>query len=265
VLSVRVIPCLDVADGRVVKGVRFADLRDAGDPVELARRYDAEGADELCFLDVRASADRRRTLVQLVARVARELFIPFTVGGGIASLDDIHAVLDAGADKVSIGSAALRDPGLVEAAARAFGSQFVVVSLDVGPAVAGARMLTSHGGRQRSEREVVAFARELAERGAGELLLNDMERDGTRDGFGLALLAEVGAAVPIPVIASGGAGCPADFVAAARAGAAAVLAAGILHDGSVRVAEIKAAMAAAGLPVRSVGPARPLGASTEGR
>lgn len=254
-LSRRVIPCLDVKDGRVVKGVRFEGLADAGDPVELARRYDAEGADELCFLDVTASSDRRKTLVRLVAEVARELFIPFTVGGGIRSLDDMRALLEAGADKVSVGTAALRDPGLIARAANEFGSQFLVVSLDVGRAPDGSRRLTTHGGRETTDVLASDFARQMADAGAGELLLNDMERDGTKDGFGVGLLHEISTAVDIPIIASGGAGRVEDFVAAVRDGGAdAVLAASVFHYGTLRISEVKQAMAAAGIPVR-----RPLG------
>ncbi len=254
-LSRRLIPCLDVKDGRVVKGVQFLGLTDAGDPVELAARYDAEGADELCFLDVTASADKRSTLTQLVGRVARELFIPFTVGGGIRSLDDMRAVLEAGADKVSVGTAALRDPALIERAAREFGSQFLVISLDVGRRADGARVLTTHGGREPTDVLVHDFARRMADAGAGELLLNDMERDGTKDGFGVELLASITAAVDIPVIASGGAGTAAHFVdAVAKGGADAVLAASVFHYGELSIAEVKAAMAAAGIPVR-----KPLG------
>ncbi len=215
-LTRRVIPCLDIRDGRVVKGVRFQGLRDAGSPVELARRYDAEGADELTFLDITASSDKRGTLVKLVAAVAAELFIPFTVGGGIGSLDDMRAVLEAGADKVSIGSAALRDPRLIAAAALEFGSQFIVVSLDARREADGVVRLTSHGGRRATGVDALDFARRMAETGAGELLLNDMDRDGTGDGFGVALLRQVSDAVDIPIIASGGAGSPADFVAAVQ-------------------------------------------------
>lgn len=250
-LSHRVIPCLDVQGGRVVKGVRFQDLRDEGDPVELAARYDEEGADELCFLDIGASADARGTLVDLVRRVSRALFIPFTVGGGVRSLDDMRALLEAGADKVSVGTAALRDDGLIAAAAREFGSQFLVVSLDAAPAGPGRWCLTTHGGRQRTEVDAVEFARRMADAGAGELLLNDMDRDGTGQGFGLDLLRAVSSAVPIAVIASGGAGRAEDFARAiAEGGADAVLAASVFHRRQLTIAEVKRAIAAHGLPVR---------------
>lgn len=249
-LTRRVIPCLDVQGGRVVKGVRFADLRDAGDPVALARRYDAEGADELTFLDITASSDKRATLAELVTRVSRELFIPFTVGGGIASLEDMFAVLDSGADKVAVGTAALRQPDLISAAANRFGSQFIVVSMDV-RREGGRYLLTSHGGRARTDVEAVDFAREMARRGAGELLLNDMDADGTKAGFGIDLLQAITRAVPVAVIASGGAGAVEHFSAAVlEGGADAVLAASLLHFGEVSVAEIKAHMARCGIPVR---------------
>ena len=251
-LTRRVIPCLDIRDGRVVKGVQFQGLRDAGDPVELARRYDREGADELTFLDVTASADKRATLVDLVERVAEQLFIPFTVGGGIKSLDDMRAVLDAGADKVSVGTAAVRDPKLIAEAAETFGSQFLVVSLDV------ARqedrwLLTTHGGRQMTDVDALDFAEEMARLGAGELLINDMSADGTQAGFGIDLLRAVSARVRVPVIASGGAGSVTHFAEAVTDGGAdAVLAASVFHFGTLSIAEVKAAMARAGVPVRPV-------------
>ena len=258
-LSHRVIPCLDVKEGRVVKGVRFEGLRDAGDPIELARRYDAEGADELCFLDITASSDRRRTLVDLVEAVSRELCIPFTVGGGIRSLDDMRLVLEAGADKVSVGTAALREPDLIARAAAEFGSQFLVVSLDARSNADGSVHLTTHGGRQDTGIDAVDFARRMAAAGAGEILLNDMDRDGTCDGFGLGLLARITAAVDIPVIASGGAGQASHFVDAVRhGGAAAVLAASVFHRRELSIAEVKQAMAEAGLPVRPVTPPAPI-------
>ena len=251
-LTRRVIPCLDIRDGRVVKGVQFQGLRDAGDPVELARRYDREGADELTFLDVTASADKRATLVDLVERVAEQLFIPFTVGGGIKSLDDMRAVLDAGADKVSVGTAAVRDPKLIAEAAETFGSQFLVVSLDV--ARQGDRwLLTTHGGRQMTDVDALDFAEEMARLGAGELLINDMSADGTQAGFGIDLLRAVSARVRVPVIASGGAGSVTHFAEAVTDGGAdAVLAASVFHFGTLSIAEVKAAMARAGVPVRPV-------------
>ena len=251
-LTRRVIPCLDVEGGRVVKGVRFQNLRDAGDPVVLARHYDAEGADELTFLDITASSDRRDILADLVARVSRELFIPFTVGGGIRSIDDMRAVLQAGADKVAVGTAAVQDPQLIATAAERFGSQFIVVSLDV-RREHGRYLLTSHGGRRSTGVEALGFARRMAELGAGELLLNDMSADGTQAGFGVELLAAMTDAVPIPVIASGGAGELDHFAAAILEGRAdAVLAASVLHFGQLRIVDIKRHMASRGIPIRPV-------------
>lgn len=253
-LTRRIIPCLDVQGGRVVKGVQYRDLRDAGDPVALARRYDAEGADELTFLDITASSDKRATLAELVTRVSRELFIPFTVGGGIRSVEDMFAVLDSGADKVAVGTAALGDPTIISTAANRFGSQFIVVSMDV-RRHGGRFLLTSHGGRNHTEVEAIGFAVEMARRGAGELLLNDMDADGTKAGFGLDLLRAVTAAVPIAVIASGGAGAVAHFAAAVQEGGAdAVLAASLLHFGEVSVGDIKAHMASRGIPIRPAPP-----------
>lgn len=249
-LTRRVIPCLDIEGGRVVKGVNFLGLRDAGDPVELASRYDAEGADELTFLDIRASDQGRDILLDLVERVSRRLFIPFTVGGGLRSIDDMRAVLLAGADKVSIGTAALRDPELVAMAANQFGSQAIVVSLDV-RRVNGRFELTTHGGRQATGVEALGFASKVAALGAGELLLNDMDADGTQAGFGCELLRMVADAVPVPVIASGGAGSLQDFVDAAVQGhAAAVLAASVFHFGTLTIRQVKDALRAAGVPVR---------------
>ncbi|MSP93241.1 MAG: imidazole glycerol phosphate synthase subunit HisF [Myxococcales bacterium] len=253
-LTHRVIPCLDIEAGRVVKGVRFQGLRDAGDPLELAARYDAEGADELALLDVRAADQGRGILLDLVAQVAAQVFIPFSVGGGLRGIDDVRAVLLAGADKASIGSAAARDPDLVARCANHFGRQCIVVSLDVKRAADGRFELTTHGGRVHTGLDAVAFARMVADLGAGELLLNDMDADGTQAGFGVDLLQAVSRAVPIPVIASGGAGRVDDFVRAVRdGGAAAVLAASVFHSGALRIADVKAAMAAAGLPVRPTG------------
>ncbi len=258
-LTRRVIPCLDVRDGRVVKGVNFEGLRDAGDPVELARRYDAEGADELTFLDITASAHKRATLVALVEAVSRELFIPFTVGGGIRTLDDMHAVLAAGADKVSVGTAAVRNPGLISEAARTFGAQFLVVSLDV-KRVGERWVLTTHGGRTLTDIDALDFAAEMADRGAGELLLNDMAKDGTRAGFGVELLRAVTTRVGVSVIASGGAGTVPHFVdAVVQGGADAVLAASVFHFGTLSIAEVKRGLAAAGVPVRRV--TQPTGAT----
>lgn len=254
-LTRRIIPCLDIKDGRVVKGVNFEGLRDAGDPVELALRYDAEGADELTFLDVTASADRRRTLVALVEAVSRALFIPFTVGGGIRSLDDMRRCLEHGADKVSVGTAAVRDPALIERAAREFGSQFLVISLDIRrvPGANGPRYrLTTHGGRETTDIDAVAFARQMADRGAGELLLNDMDADGTRDGFGHDLNRAIRQAVSIPIIASGGAGELSHFADAVEAADVdAVLAASVFHFADLQIAEVKRDMASRGIAVRS--------------
>jgi cyclase len=250
----RLIPCLDVDRGRVVKGTRFVDIRDAGDPVELAARYDSEGADELVFLDITASHEDRETIVALARRAADEVFIPFTIGGGIRSVADAQAVLDAGADKVGVNSAPLARPELIGELAEVFGSQCVVVAIDARAASDQDRHWDVHvaGGRQRVEgREAVAWAVEAAERGAGEILLTSMDRDGTEDGYDLALTRAVADAVPIPVIASGGVG-RLDHLAAGilEGGADAVLAASIFHYGRHTIAEAKEAMRAAGIDVR---------------
>ena len=249
---IRVISCLDVSEGRVVKGVNFVGLRDAGDPVELAARYDAEGADELVFLDIGASHEGRATIVELARRTAEEVFIPFTIGGGLRSEDDIRAVLAAGADKVSLNSAAVRDPGLIERASARFGAQCIVVAIDAKRREDGTGWeVFLNGGRLPTGREAVAWAAEAAARGAGEVLLTSMDRDGTQDGFDCELLAAVAAAAPVPVIASGGAGRLEHFAEAVIAGHAdAVLAASVFHDGVYSIAEVKAAMASAGVPVR---------------
>ena len=250
----RLIPCLDVDDGRVVKGTNFVDIRDAGDPVELAARYDAEGADELVFLDITASHEDRDTIVQLARRTADEVFIPFTIGGGIRSVADAQAVLDAGADKVGVNSAALARPELIGELAEVFGSQCVVVAIDA-RRVSGPEPVWDvyvAGGRRRVEgREAVAWAIEAAERGAGEILLTSMDRDGTEDGYDLELTRAVADAVPIPVIASGGVGTL-DHLAAGivEGGADAVLAASIFHYGRHSIAAAKQAMRAAGIDVR---------------
>jgi cyclase len=247
----RVIPCLDVDAGRVVKGVGFVDLRDAGDPVELASRYDAAGADELVFLDITATADKRATVVELARRTADEVFVPFTIGGGIRSAADAQAVLDAGADKVSINSAALARPELIDELAATFGSQCVVVAIDAkrsAPAPGWEAYLA--GGRTPTGRDAVAWAREVTERGAGEILLTSMDRDGTNAGYDLELTAAVAVTVTVPVIASGGAGLPAHCSAAMQAGADAVLCASILHYGQHTVAEIKEQLARDGVAVR---------------
>jgi cyclase len=247
----RVIPCLDVDNGRVVKGTNFVDIRDAGDPVELAERYDAEGADELVFLDITASHERRDTIVELARRTADNVFIPFTIGGGIRSAEDAQAVLDAGADKVSVNSSALERPELISELAEVFGSQCVVIAIDAKRANGGWDVYT-HGGRSRVEgREAVAWAKEATERGAGEVLLTSMDRDGTTDGYDLELTRAVADVVGVPVIASGGAGELEHLVEAVRKGHAdAVLCASIFHYGRYTVAEAKQRMGEAGIPVR---------------
>jgi cyclase len=247
----RVIPCLDVDAGRVVKGVGFVDLRDAGDPVELASRYDAAGADELVFLDITATSDRRDTVVELARRTADEVFIPFTIGGGIRSAADVQAVLDAGADKVSVNSAALARPQLIDELVRVFGSQCVVLAIDA-KARAGGDGWEAYlaGGRTPTGRDAVEWAREGAQRGAGEILLTSMDRDGTAAGYELELTSAVARAVGVPVIASGGAGRLADLPAAIEAGADAILVASIFHYGQHSVAEVKEYLADSGVPVR---------------
>jgi cyclase len=246
----RVIPCLDVDAGRVVKGVGFVDLRDAGDPVELASRYDAAGADELVFLDITATSDKRETVVELARRTADNVFIPFTIGGGIRSVADAQAVLDAGADKISINSAALAQPELIDALAQTFGAQCVVLAIDAKARGAGAWEAYAAGGRTPSGRDAVRWAKEGAERGAGEMLLTSMDRDGTNAGYDLELTAAVADAVSVPVIASGGAGELAHLTDAVNAGADAVLCASIFHYGHHTVAEAKAHLGRAGVPVR---------------
>ncbi len=249
---IRIIPCLDVDRGRVVKGVNFVDIRDAGDPVELAARYDAEGADELVFLDITATHEERDTIIHLVQRTAEEVFIPFTIGGGLRTEDDIRAVLAAGADKVSLNSAAVRDPDLVERAAMRFGDQCIVVAIDAKRRAdrSGWEVYLA-GGRQPTGLEAVAWAAEAARRGAGELLVTSMDRDGTQEGFDTDLLAAIADAAPVPVIASGGAGTLGHFAQAVTRGHAdAVLAASVFHDGVYTVGEVKAAMARDGVPVR---------------
>jgi cyclase len=248
----RVIPCLDVDAGRVVKGVGFVDLRDAGDPVELACRYDTAGADELVFLDITATSDKRETVVELARRTADDVFVPFTIGGGIRSVADAQAVLDAGADKVSINSAPLERPELIDELAGRFGTQCVVVAIDAKARGDGAWEAYVAGGRTPTGRDAVAWAREAAERGAGEILLTSMDRDGTNDGYDLRLTAAVAGAVSVPVIASGGAGEVEHLVDALRAGADAVLCASIFHYGRHTVAELKEELAREGVPVRPV-------------
>jgi len=252
VLALRIIPCLDVKDGRVVKGVNFIALRDAGDPVEQARAYDAQGADEITFLDIGATHENRDTMFDVVSRTAAEVFIPLTVGGGVRSVEDIRKLLLAGADKVSINSAAVSDPDLVRRAAEAFGSQCIVVAMDAKRVSEDRWEVFTHGGRRETGLDAVDWARRMASMGAGEILLTSMDRDGTKQGFDLELLRHVVGAVRVPVVASGGVGSLDHFVEGARAGATGLLAASVFHDGVFRIQQAKDALAAAGLPVRRV-------------
>jgi imidazole glycerol-phosphate synthase subunit HisF len=267
-LRPRIVVCLDVADGRVVKGTKFRDLRDVGDPVTLARRYEEEGADEIVFLDISASREGRGTLLDTVRRTAEVLFIPLTVGGGVRNEDDMNALLRAGADKVSVNSGAVRDPDVLTRGADLFGSQCVVASIDAawseeGPAGPGWYHHT-HGGGRRTDLDAVAWARECADRGAGEILLTSMDRDGVRTGYDVELTRTVAGAVRVPVIASGGAGEAAHLRdALTRGGAAAVLLAGILHDGLTTVTALKEALAGWGVPVRPPVTLRPALPETE--
>jgi len=250
-LSRRLIVCLDVRNGRVAKGVRFENLRDVGDPVSLAAQYEREGADEIVFLDIAATGEGRSTMLDVVRRTAEQLFIPLTVGGGIDSVADVGAVLRAGADKVSINSAAVARPELITEAARRFGSQCVVASIDA-RRIGDLWEVFTRGGRQRTGRDVLAWAIECAERGAGEILLTSVDRDGTRDGYDCELTRTITRAVNVPVVASGGAGSPADVCDVLRdAGADAALVAGMLHDGAASVQSIKETMMASGIRVRS--------------
>ena len=250
-LKTRIIPCLDVADGRVVKGVNFLDLVDAGDPVAVARAYDAAGADELCFLDIMATEDNRGTMFDLVTRTAEACFMPLTVGGGVRSPDDVRALLLAGADKVSFNSAAVADPDVVARAADRFGSQCIVVAIDAKTVAPGQWQIFTHGGRRATGIDAVDFAVAMAARGAGEILLTSMDRDGTKAGFNLPLTRAIADAVSIPVIASGGVGTLDHLVEGVTMGhASAVLAASIFHFGTFTIPQAKAHMAAAGIPMR---------------
>ncbi len=251
-VAVRVIPCLDVHDGRVVKGVNFLNLRDAGDPVELAARYSAEGADELTFLDISASSEGRETTRDVVRRTAESVFIPLCVGGGVGSASDVDQLLRSGADKVSINTAAIRRPTVIDEITARFGDQVLVLSLDARrePGQPSGFGVTTHGGRTAAGLDAIEWVTEAVERGAGEVLLNSMDADGTTAGFDLEMIAAVRAAVDVPLVASGGAGSADDFVAAALAGADAVLAASVFHYGTLTIHEVKVAMAAAGIEVR---------------
>jgi len=253
-VAIRVIPCLDVDGGRVVKGVNFANLRDAGDPVELAAIYDREGADELTFLDITASSDQRETMYDAVRRTAEQVFIPLTVGGGVRSTDDVNRLLRAGADKVALNTAAVARPEILHEAARQFGAQCVVLSVDArrSPATESGFEVTTHGGRRGTGIDAVAWARKAAGLGAGEILLNSVDADGTKRGFDLELISAVREVVPVPLIASGGAGTLQHFAPAIDAGADAVLAASLLHFGEVTISQVKDALAAAGHVVRPV-------------
>jgi imidazole glycerol-phosphate synthase subunit HisF len=250
-LAKRIIPCLDVHAGRVVKGVNFVALRDAGDPVEIARRYDEAGADEITFLDITASSDARDTIVDVISRVADQVFIPLTVGGGVRHVDDVRKLLNAGADKVSINTSAVDDPDLVDRAARRFGSQAIVVAIDARARGPGSWEVYTHGGRKARGIDVVEWAAQMARRGAGEILLTSMDRDGTKSGFDLELTRAVADAVTIPVIASGGVGSLEHLaLGIERGGADAVLAASVFHFGEITIPEAKAFLAARGIEMR---------------
>jgi cyclase len=251
-VAVRVIPCLDVDGGRVVKGIRFTDLRDAGDPVELAATYDREGADELTFLDITASSDDRETMYDVVRRTAEQVFIPLTVGGGVRSVTDVDKLLRAGADKVALNTAAVARPEVLSEAAHRFGSQCIVLSVDArrSPDTESGFEVTTHGGRHGTGIDAVQWARRAVELGAGEILLNSVDADGTKSGFDLPLIAAVRPSVPVPLIASGGAGAVAHFAPAIAAGADAVLAASLFHFGELSIGAVKRSLAAAGYLVR---------------
>lgn len=253
--AIRVIPCLDVDAGRVVKGVHFQGLRDAGDPVELARRYDGEGADEITFLDVTASSGDRATMLAVVERTASEVFVPLTVGGGVRAVEDVDRLLRAGADKVGVNTAAIARPELVSEIAERFGSQVLVLSVDArrvtdGPPTPSGYEVTTHGGRRGTGLDAVEWARRAVELGAGEVLLNSMDADGTTTGFDLTMIADVRREVAVPLVASGGAGTPEHFLEAVRAGADAVLAASVFHFGVLTVGQVKDHLRAAGVEVR---------------
>lgn len=253
-LATRVIPCLDVAAGRVVKGVNFLNLRDAGDPVELATRYAEQGADELTFLDVTATVDNRSTTYDVVRQTAEQVFIPLTVGGGVRSGDDVARLLEVGADKVGINSAAIARPEVITEIAERFGSQVLVLSLDVkrSPRTPSGFVVTTHGGKQETDLDALEWCTEAVDRGVGELLVNSMDADGTKEGFDLELIAAIRGIAPVPVVASGGAGALEHFAPAVAAGADAVLAASVFHDGLLTVGEVKASLAEAGCEVRHV-------------
>ena len=251
-LAVRVIPCLDVAAGRVVKGVRFQGLRDAGDPIELSRRYFEQGADEITFLDVKATVDNRDTMYEVVRETAEQVFIPLTVGGGVRTVDDVARLLAHGADKIGVNSAAIARPQLIDEIAQRFGAQVCVVSLDVtrDPGQPSGFVVTTHGGRERAGLDAFAWAREAIERGAGELLVNSIDADGTKQGFDLELTSAIAALSTVPVIASGGAGALEHFAPPLIAGADAVLAASVFHNGELTVGEVKSALREEGMMVR---------------
>lgn len=252
-LAIRVIPCLDVKDGRVVKGTHFKELKDAGDPVELAAKYGREGADELTFLDISASEEGRSTMLEMVRKSAEQLFIPLTVGGGISSRGDVDRLLRAGADKVSINTAAINRPLLLDEISKSFGSQVLVLSVDArrNRAMKNGFEVTTHGGKKGTRRDALEWALEAIERGAGEVLLNSMDADGTQSGFDIELIEIFREHLSVPLIASGGAGNPDDFAAAVRSGADAVLAASVFHFGQINIAEAKSAIARQGFAVRS--------------
>jgi cyclase len=248
----RVIPCMDVDNGRVVKGTKFIDIRDAGDPVELAAYYDAQGADELIFLDITATSDKRATVVELARRAADDVFVPFTIGGGVRQVQDAHDVLDAGADKVSINSAAIARPELIDELATVFGAQCVVLAIDAKRRPDGSYEAYVAGGRTPTGKDAIEWAREGVERGAGEILLTSMDRDGTKDGYELTLTERIAKAVDVPVIASGGVGEPQHLIDGLKAGADAVLAASIFHYGTHTIPEVKRALSGAGFPMRPI-------------